>query len=90
MEKGTRVGDANLKLLEDELKVKIALKPQGLVITGDKFHVRKAGEFLHKLDQLEHDGFNLSREDIYRYLNFDKIEEYQKSAERIIPIAPEA
>jgi len=63
------VGDANLKLLEEELKVKIALKPQGIVVSGDKFHVRKASDFLYKIAQLETDGFKFNREDICRYLN---------------------
>jgi len=63
------VGDSNLKLLEDELKVKIALKPQGIVVTGDKFHIRQASEFLHKIAQLEGEGFKFSREDICRYLS---------------------
>ena len=63
------VGDANVKLLEDELKVKISVKPQGVSIVGDKFHIRKASDFIYKIAQLEQEGFKFNREDITRYLS---------------------
>ena len=62
------VEDTNLKILEEELQVKIELKPQGLVITGEKAAVRKAVDFIYKIAQLENGGFVFSREEIARYL----------------------
>lgn len=41
-------------------------------------------EYMEKVKEI-----NTMAEDIYRYLNFDQIESYQKEAEKIIPIAVE-
>lgn len=36
------------------------------------------------------DGINTMADEVYRYLNFDQIEEFQKAASQVIPVAQEA
>lgn len=61
--------DKNLRVLEKELGVHMYLKPEGLLIKGDKTRVRTAQQMISKFMQLRKDGLVFNREEIGRYVS---------------------
>ncbi len=62
------VEDKNLKFLEKELKVSLAVIPDGISIEGNKKAVNAAVDFVQKIIDLSREGFRLNPEEISHYL----------------------
>lgn len=61
--------DKNLKFLEDKLGVSITLKPEGILIKGNKQKVDIAAGLIKKISELNNEGLALDQEEISQYLN---------------------
>ncbi len=63
------VADKNLRFLEKELSVTIAIKPEGILLKGGKERVEAASALLKKITTLGEEGFVFDQEEIGQYLN---------------------
>ncbi|MFH1519148.1 MAG: PhoH family protein [Candidatus Omnitrophota bacterium] len=63
------VADENLKFLEKELSVAIAIKPKGIQLKGSKDKVNTASSLLNKIVVLGNEGFVFSQKELSQYLN---------------------
>ncbi len=63
------VADSNLKFLEEELKVRIAISPRGILIKGAKDPIEKASRIIGKMLGLAKEGVILAEEELKQYLN---------------------
>ena len=63
------VEDKNIKFLEKELNIVIALKPQGVLLKGSKEKIEKASSLIKKFSDLGKEGFALTQQDLKQYLS---------------------
>ena len=63
------VEDKNLRLLEEEFKVTIAVKPEGISIKGSKEQVAEAARFIERISELGEEGFILNQRELKDYLD---------------------
>lgn len=61
--------DANLKFIEKQFGVSIALNPKGIVIKGEKEGIKSALEMINRMMNLAKEGFSFDKEELSRYLN---------------------
>lgn len=64
------VADENLKFLEQELKVNITFKPDGILLNGSKEAVAKADKIIKKMVKLSKEGFTLTGQELKQSLAF--------------------
>lgn len=60
--------DKNLKFLEENLGIKISLKPEGLLVVGSQEKVDIAHKLIKKISELCSEGFVLNQEELSQYL----------------------
>ncbi|UCG35050.1 MAG: PhoH family protein [Candidatus Omnitrophota bacterium] len=63
------VEDKNLRLIEKEFEVTVALKPDGILVKGVKENVENALGFMKRIVSLGKEGMVFNREELSRYLN---------------------
>jgi len=61
--------DRNLKFLEKELKVSIEIRPQGLLVKGDKKEVDSAVRLIEKIISLSKEGLVFDESELRQYLH---------------------
>jgi phosphate starvation-inducible PhoH-like protein len=63
------IEDKNLRFMEKELKVKVSLRPQGILIKGKKENVDEAVGLINKMIELGKEGLVFKREELGSYFN---------------------
>ena len=63
------VEDKNLKFLEKELDIDIAMNPEGILLKGHKDSIEKAESFIKKIAKLSKEGVVCTQAELRQYLN---------------------